>query len=101
MTDNAFDEIMDNLKHWTSEEIHSPSLLMSLDNGSFHLGYYAGMGNSDSSPIDNFSPLYRTKINQLYREGQLEVTGRAFSLYPGSGRFRKLVFTKQYPEPGS
>ena len=31
MTDNAFDEIMDNLKHWTSDEIHSPSLLISLE----------------------------------------------------------------------
>ena len=101
MTDNAFDEIMDNLKHWTSDEIHSPSLLISLDDGSLHLGYYAGMGSSDSSPIDNFSPLYRTTIEQLYRQGQLEVKGRVFSLSPGSGRFRKLVFTEQYPEPGS
>ena len=37
MTDNAFDEIMDNLKHWTSDEIHSPSLLISLDDGSWGL----------------------------------------------------------------
>lgn len=92
--DLTTEDVMDALMKWTSDELHSPSLLISLDNGSYHLGYYAGMGSSDSASIDNYSPLYKTTIEQLLRKGQMEASGRAFTLYPGSDRFKKLTFKK-------
>ena len=53
MTDSAaINEIMLALKKWTDEKVHSPSLLVSTDNGSFHVAYYAGMGSYDSVPIE-------------------------------------------------
>ena len=94
--DTALNDVMETIRKWTDEKpSSSPSLLISVENGSFHVGYYTGMGTSDSASIDKFSPLHRTTIEQLYRQGQLEVVGRAFTLYPGSDRFRKLLFKKQ------
>ena len=96
MTDSAaINEIMLALKKWTDEKVHSPSLLVSTDNGSFHVAYYAGMGSYDSVPIENSSPLYKSKIEQLFKNGELSVSGRAFTLYPGSDRFKKLIFKKK------
>lgn len=93
MTDDvSINKVMDALRQWTDEKVHSPSLLVSIDNGTFHLGYYVGMGSSDSASIDKFSPLYKTTIEQLFREGQLQASGRVFTLYPGSERFKKLTF---------
>jgi len=97
--DTALNDVMETIRKWTDENTSpSPSLLMSIENGSFHVGFYTGMGTSDSASIDKFSPLHRTTIEQLYRQGQLEVVGRAFTLYPGSDRFRKLIFKKQHSE---
>ena len=74
MTDSAaINEIMLALKKWTDEKVHSPSLLVSTDNGSFHVAYYAGMGSYDSVPIENYSPLYKSKIEQLFKNGELSV----------------------------
>lgn len=85
-------EVMSTLRKWTDENVHSPSLLLSLENGSFHVGYYVGMGSSDNTPIDNYPPLYNRTIEQLFHEGQLQASGRVFTLYPGSDRFKKLTF---------
>ena len=100
MTDDTeLNDVMKTIRKWTDETPSpSPSLLISVDNGSFHIGYYTGMSTSDSASIDKFSPLHRTTIEQLYRQGKLEVVGRAFTLYPGSDRFRKLIFKKQHSE---
>lgn len=94
--------VMDSLRKWTEEEKHlpSPTLLVSTDDGSFNVGYYCGMGSYDSASIDNYPSLYRATIEQLVSDGQLEAVGRAFTLYPGSDRFRKLIFKKKHPKPG-
>lgn len=102
MTSNPdIKEVMDTLRKWTEEEKHfpSPTLLVSTDGGSFHVSFYAGMGSYDSASIDNYPSLYRTTIEQLASDGQLEAVGRAFTLYPGSDRFRKLIFKKN-PKTG-
>ena len=101
MTSNPdIKEVMDTLRKWTEEEKHfpSPTLLVSTNDRSFHVGYYAGMGSSDSASIDNYPSLYRTTIEQLLSDGQLEAVGRTFTLYPGSDRFQKVIFKKQYVE---
>ncbi len=82
--------IMETLKKWTEDGISSPSLLISLDDDSFYVSYSQGMGNSDYTSIDKFSPQYKTVIEQLYLEGQLKVSGQPFTLYPDSDLFRKL-----------
>ena len=93
MTDDvSINKVMDALRQWTDEKGHSPSLLVSVDNGSFHLGYYVGMGSSDSASIDKFPPLYKTTIEQLFLKDKLQASGRVFTLYPGSERFKKLTF---------
>ncbi|WP_370245940.1 hypothetical protein [Marisediminitalea sp.] len=101
MTSNPdINEVMDTLRKWTDEKKNfpSPTLLVSTDDGSFHVCFYAGMGSSDSTSIDNYHPLYRATIEKLTQEGQLEVIGRTFTIYPGSDRFRKMIFKKQYAE---
>ncbi|MBO9489843.1 hypothetical protein J7384_05665 [Endozoicomonas sp. G2_1] len=83
------------LQEWTSADNHSISLLLSVDDGSFHLGYYMGMGNSDNTPIESLEPLYKKTIEELIKANKLASVGQAFTLYPGSPLFRKLVFVKQ------
>jgi hypothetical protein len=80
------------LIEWTNEGTDSPSLLISKEDGSYHLGYYAGMGNSDNTPIEKLEPLFKKTIIEYYQSGKLKESGKTFSLYPGSGFFRKLVF---------
>lgn len=95
------DEVISNIRKWTSDEkknFPSPTLLVSTDDGSFHVSFYAGMGSSDSASIENYPSLYRTTIEQLVSDGQLEAVGRTFTLYPGSDRFKKMIFKKQYVE---
>ena len=89
-SDSNTEQIIETLKKWTEHGVSSPSLLMSLDDGSFYVSYYQGMGNSDYTSIDRFLPQYKVVIEQLYREGKLKVSGLPFSLYPDSDRFRKL-----------
>jgi len=89
-SDSNTEQIIETLKKWTEHGVSSPSLLMSLDDGSFYVSYYQGMGNSDYTSIDKFSSQYKTVIEQLYSEGKLEVSGQPFTLYPDSDRFRKL-----------
>ena len=92
--DVSVNKVMNTLRQWTDERVNSPSLLVSIDDGSFHLGHYVGMGSSDSASIDKYSPLYKSAIEQLFREGQLQASGRVFTLYPGSDRFKRLIFRK-------
>ncbi|MCH2056756.1 MAG: hypothetical protein MK214_09160 [Thalassotalea sp.] len=91
--DVSLEKVMGTIKNWTEEKANTPtpSLLVSLDDGSFHVGYYAGMGNSDSSPLSKFMPLYQATVEKLYQQGRLVETGRAFTLYPGSHRFKSLI----------
>lgn len=89
-SDIKTEQIIETLKKWTEDGVSSPSLLISLDDDSFYVSYYQGMGNSDYTSIDKFSPRYKTAIEQLYREGKLKVSGQPFTLYPDSDRFRKL-----------
>ena len=84
------EQIIETLKKWTEDGIGSPSLLISVDDDSFYVSYYQGMGNSDYTSIDKLSPQYKTLIEQFYREGKLKVSGQPFTLYPDSDRFRKL-----------
>lgn len=85
--------VLNKLREWTSNEKFTPSLLISQDDASFHLGFYQGMGNSDSTPIERLDPLYKEIINQLYQEGELQASGKAYKFYPGSDFFNKLVFS--------
>ncbi|CAI4163587.1 conserved hypothetical protein [Alteromonas macleodii] len=84
------EQIIETLKKWTEDGVGSPSLLISVDDNSFYVSHYQGMGNSDYTSIDRFLPQYKVVIEQLYREGKLKVSGLPFSLYPDSDRFRKL-----------
>ena len=86
------DKIIETLKRWTEDGTSSPSLLISLDDNSFYVSYYQGMGNSDYTSIDKLSPQYKTLIEKFYREGKLKASGQPFTLYPDSDRFRKLKF---------
>ncbi|GEA03880.1 hypothetical protein KUL17_27770 [Alteromonas sp. KUL17] len=92
--DVSLEKVMGTIKNWTEKKVNipTPSLLVSLEDGSFHVSYYAGMGNSDSSPLSKFFPLYRATVEKLYEQGRLIETGRAFTLYPGSHRFKSLIF---------
>jgi len=94
-------QITETLKKWTEDGISSPSLLMSLDDELFYVSFYQGMGNSDYLSIDQFSPQYKTVIEQLYREGMLKATGQPFTLYPDSDRFKKLRFENMKTEEQS
>lgn len=85
------EDVNNAIRKWTKNDSSSPSLLISQDDGSYHLGYYAGMGNSDSTPINKFEPLFQKTIDQHYQSGKLLVTGKSFTLYPGSDVFRKLI----------
>lgn len=87
--------VLSKLREWAGDEIGTPNLLVSRDNGSFHLGYYAGMGNSDNTPIEKLDPIYKKIIEQLYRSGALQVSGKAYTLYPGSDFFLKLAFKNE------
>lgn len=84
--------VISKLKEWSSDEFGTPNLLVSQDDGSFHLGYYAGMGNSDNTPIEKLEPIYKEVIVRLYQSGVLQASGKAFTLYPGSDSFKKVLF---------
>ena len=90
--DVSVNKVMNTLRQWTDERVNSPSLLVSIDDGSFHLGHYVGMGSYDSASIDKYSPLYKSTIEQLFLKDKLQASGRVFTLYPGSERFKKLTF---------
>ncbi len=83
--------VVEKIREWTARDAGSPSVLISQDDGSFHLGHYSGMGNSDNTPIEKLAPQYKTTIYELYQSGELIETGKAFTLYPGSDSFKKLV----------
>ncbi|WP_448549770.1 hypothetical protein [Thalassotalea fusca] len=88
------EDVNNAIREWTKNDSSSPSLLISQDDGSYHLGYYAGMGNSDSTPIEKFEPLFKKTINQLYQSGELKASGKEFTQYPGSDFFKKLEFVE-------
>lgn len=88
------DEVNVKLKEWASPHNHSISLLLSVDDGSFHLCYSLGMGSSDNTPIESLEPLYKKTIEVLIKAEQLSPTGQSFTLYPGSPLFRKLIFVE-------
>ncbi|MGZ9899868.1 hypothetical protein [Shewanella gaetbuli] len=68
-----------------------PSILICED-GTFHIAYYAGMGNANNIPIEKVDPLYKIIIMDLYESKKLKEVGDPFTLYPSSGLFKKLVF---------
>ncbi|KZN68239.1 hypothetical protein N473_07385 [Pseudoalteromonas luteoviolacea CPMOR-1] len=86
--------VLEKINIWSADNTDSPSLLISQDDGSFHLGYYSGMGTSDNTPIEQLDPQYKATISQLYISGKLIQSGKAFTLYPGSDSFKKLVSVK-------
>ncbi len=85
---------MGKVKYWVNDSEGGPSLLISVNNESFHLGYYTGMGNSDNTPIEKLAPEYKEVIIALYHSGDLVEAGRAFTLYPGSDLFKKLTLNE-------
>lgn len=85
--------VLNKLREWTSDEQFTPNLLVSQYDGSFHLGYYQGMGNSDNTPIEKLDPFYKMIITKLYQSGEIRTSGKAYTLYPGSDLFKKLVFS--------
>ena len=91
--DVSLEKVMGTIKNWTEEKANTPTptLLVSLDDSSFHVSYYAGMGNSDSTPLSKFLPLYQATVEKLYEQGRLVEKGLAFTLYPGSHRFKSVV----------
>lgn len=84
------EEVIENIKEWSKENNKSPSLLISQDDGSYHLSYYCGMGGSDNRPIEKLSPLYKKTIAKLHKSGKLKEFSHPFTLYPGSHIFKKL-----------
>lgn len=85
------EEVNKAIEKWAKKGTGSPSLLLCQDDGSYHVSYYCGMGNSDHTPIDKFEPLFKKTIDQLYQSDELQAFGNKFSLYPGSGFFRQLM----------
>ena len=85
------EEVVENIREWSKENNKSPSLLISQDDGSYHLGYYCGMGVSDNWPIEKLPPLYKKAITKLHKSGKLKELSDPFTLYPGSHIFKKLV----------
>lgn len=84
------EEVIKKIKNWTTQNSDSISVLISQEDGSFHVCYYAGMGDSNNTPIEKLAPQYKVVITELYESGELIESGRAFTLYPGSDSFRKL-----------
>ena len=85
-------DVDNTIEQWAKSDGNSPSLFISQSDNSYHLGYYSGMGNSDSTSIDKFDPLFKKTITQLHQSGELIESGKKFTLYPGSDTFRKLEF---------
>jgi hypothetical protein len=50
------------------------------------------MGNSDNTPIEKLDPIYIEVIVPLYQSGELQASGKVFTLYSGSDLFKKVVF---------
>ena len=94
MSKKLSQKTLSKVRSWTTGDSNSPTLLISQNDGSFHLGYYAGMGNLDNTPIEQLDPQYKATISQLYISGKLIESGKAFTLYPGSDSFKKLVSVK-------
>ncbi|ATD00826.1 hypothetical protein PSPO_b0874 [Pseudoalteromonas spongiae UST010723-006] len=80
------------VKKWASHDKECPSLVISEETELIYLAYSTGMGNSDCTPINKLPSLYLKIIEGLYESGELKVSGKEFSLYPGSGFFRKLQY---------
>ena len=85
------EEVVENIREWSKVNNQSPSLLISQDDGSYHLGYYCGMGVSDNWPIEKLLPLYKKAITKLHKSGKLKEFSDPFTLYPGSHIFKKLI----------
>lgn len=85
------DLIKAKIREWTTAD-SSPFLVISQDDGSFHLGYYSGMGNSSITPIEKLEPFYKEVIVELFQSGKLIESGKNFTFYPGSDFFKKLRF---------
>lgn len=85
-----------NIKSWTNEEISSPYLLISQEDSTLHLGYYAGMGTADSTPIEQLPPIYKEIIGAWLESGVLRQAGESFPLYPGSHMFKRLILDYSY-----
>jgi hypothetical protein len=88
----SHDKVMKKIRNWAQDDGSTPSILVSVHDGSFHLGYYSGMGSSDCTPIDNLDPQYKEVITRLFQSGDLVESGKAFTLFPGSDFFKKLIF---------
>lgn len=88
--------VIEEVRKWTTTGNDSPSLLISLDTGCFHLGFYSGMGNSDNTPLEQLDPKFKKTVLHLYKTGQLIESGNTFTLYPGSDLFKRLIFSKPY-----
>jgi hypothetical protein len=85
------EQVIQHIREWTKENNKSPSVLIPQDDGSFHLGFYCGMG-ADNKPIEKLDPLYKQAITNLHISGKLKEISKSFTLYPGSHIFKKLVF---------
>lgn len=85
--------VVNKVREWSSDEFGTPNLLISQNDGSFHLGYYQGMGSYDNTPIEKLDPFYKMIITKLYQSGEIRTSGKAYTLYPGSDFFKKLVFS--------
>ncbi len=87
---------IDKIRSWTNEEISSPYLLISQEDCTLHLGYYAGMGTADSTPIEQLPPIYKEIIGAWLESGLLRQAGESFPLYPGSHLFKRLILDCSY-----
>lgn len=87
------EEVNEAIHQWANKETGSSSLLVSQDDGSYHISYHSGMGNSDNTPIEKFAPVFKNTVDQLYLSGELQAFGEKFTLYPGSDFFRMLIFS--------
>lgn len=89
---NPKSTLNETVRQWADESSGSPSLLISQDDNTIHLSHYAGMGNTEVEPIESLKPEYRQLILNLFNEGSLVVSERrAFTLYPGSPFYKRLV----------
>ncbi|WP_105255660.1 hypothetical protein [Pseudoalteromonas sp. T1lg75] len=93
------DKIISKVKLWAAKEATTPILLISQEDGSYHIGYYAGMGNYDHTPIDKLPLIYKEVIEQFYNLGYLQEAGKPFMIYPGGYHFKKLVLNKNNKLP--
>ena len=86
--------VLEKVSKWSANNTDSPSLLIPQDDGSFHQGYYSGMGTSENTPIEQLDPQYKATVSQLYISGKLRESGKAFTLCSSSDSFKKLVAVK-------